>query len=137
MSKRFNYPLCFEPVFMHRIWGGRRLETMLGKLLPQSGLFGESWEISDQGEATSFVAGGPLQGVSLRELMREAPAELLGSAVVDRARQIEFGTLQFPLLVKWIDAREKLSLQVHPPDWYRMLRTGERAKSECWFVVEA
>jgi mannose-6-phosphate isomerase len=130
MTSGLTYPVRFEPIFKERLWGGRRIETVLGKPLPQGSLIGESWEIADHGNDVSRVTNGPLAGTTLRDLVRTGSAELFGPS----------GTAAgdgFPLLVKWIDAREKLSVQVHPPDGHPLLAPGERGKTECWFVVEA
>lgn len=137
MANEVNYPLRFEPIFKERIWGGRRLETALGKELPAGKLIGESWEISNHGDDSSVIANGPLRGRTLRELMQTAPESLLGDNASPRDAQVSNSSLQFPLLVKWIDAREKLSIQVHPPDDHPRLPPGERGKTECWFVVGA
>src|SRR3954449_6923528 len=101
------YPLIFEPIFKERIWGGRAIERLYGKKLPAGVPIGESWEISDRPGDASVVANGPLAGRDLRWLMENHATELLGSAKPPTPR--------FPLLVKILDAQEKLSLQVHPP----------------------
>jgi mannose-6-phosphate isomerase len=120
-------PLTFEPIFMERIWGGRRLESEFGKNLPSNVKIGESWEIVDRPEAQSVVANGLLKGKTLHELW-------------SRDRQLIFGdvldTPRFPLLIKLLDAREKLSLQVHPPAKIAEKLGGE-PKTECWYVVAA
>ena len=99
-------PLTFEPIFMERIWGGRRLETEFAKILPPNVRIGESWEIVDRPDAQSVVTNGSLRGKTLRELWTENRREIFGP-VPDAPR--------FPLLIKLLDAQEKLSLQVHPP----------------------
>ena len=104
---KLTQPLVFEPLFMERVWGGRRLETLYGKRLPHAALIGESWEITDRPEGVSVIANGPLAGKDLRWLMEQHSHELLGPVRSRNGR--------FPLLVKILDAREKLSLQVHPP----------------------
>jgi mannose-6-phosphate isomerase len=120
-------PLTFEPIFMERIWGGRRLQSEFGKNLPRQGRIGESWEIVDREEAQSVVRDGPLGGKTLHELWRQHRQEIFGD-VADGKR--------FPLLVKLLDAQEKLSLQVHPPEKAAMLLGGE-AKTEFWYVAAA
>jgi mannose-6-phosphate isomerase len=120
-------PLTFEPIFMERIWGGRRLQTEFGKNLPRHGRIGESWEIVDREEAQSVVRDGPWRGKTLHELWTEHRQEIFGD-VPDSAR--------FPLLVKLLDAQEKLSLQVHPPKKAAMLLGGE-PKTEFWYVAAA
>src|SRR4051812_42454832 len=102
------YPLYFDPILKQLIWGDRRLETVLKKRLGEGSHYAESWEIADHRDDVSRVAEGPLEGVSLRDLVRERRGELLGRHVGPRT--------QFPLLVKFIDANENLSVQVHPDD---------------------
>src|SRR3954468_23073686 len=96
----FNSPLTFHPLFMERIWGGRRLETIFGKPLPPEKPIGESWEVVDREEAQSVVASGPLKGKTLHELWTDHRAEVFGE--VNNAPR-------FPLLIKLLDAQEKLS----------------------------
>src|SRR3954468_6612989 len=105
-KSKFTQPLVFEPIFMERVWGGRRLESLYGKRLPPAVPIGESWEIVDRPEAQSVVHNGPLHGATLHELWAEQRREIFG-AVSDSPR--------FPLLLKLLDAQENLSLQVHPP----------------------
>jgi len=124
------YPLRFEPIFQSRIWGGRRLGEFLGRALPGTGPVGEAWVLSDQGDHVTRVAEGPLQGKSLRELMATASERILGPAGK--------GASQFPLLLKFLDARDKLSVQVHPSDAHEhLLPTGQRGKTEVWLVLQA
>lgn len=120
-------PLTFEPIFMERIWGGRRLQSEFGKNLPRHGRIGESWEIVDREEAQSVIRDGPMRGKTLHELWTEHRAEVFG----DRAHGG-----RFPLLVKLLDAQEKLSLQVHPPERIAKELGGE-AKAEFWYVAAA
>src|SRR5271165_4177412 len=100
------YPLRFEPIFMPRLWGGRRLGEMLRRPLPGTDPVGEAWVLSDQGELPSRVADGPLRGHTLRQLMERIAPRVLGRRAGDR----------FPLLLKFLDARDTLSVQVHPDD---------------------
>ena len=119
------YPITFEPRFKERIWGGRRLEALYGKRLPPDVPIGESWEISDRPGDESVIANGPLAGRTLRDLMLERREDLLGgSAPVSGDR--------FPLLCKILDARQKLSLQVHP----RQADLGD-PKTEMWYIADA
>jgi mannose-6-phosphate isomerase len=120
-------PLTFEPIFVERMWGGRRLESEFHKRLPLQKRIGESWEIVDRPEAQSIVAAGPLRGRTLQELWRQHRQEIFG-AVPDTPR--------FPLLIKILDAQEKLSLQVHPPENVASRLRGE-PKSEFWYVAGA
>jgi mannose-6-phosphate isomerase len=126
-QKEVNSPLTFEPIFMERMWGGRRLESEFGKKLPPNVPIGESWEIVDRPEAQSVVAKGPLRGIALHELWAEYRKEIFGEG---RALP------RFPLLIKILDAREKLSLQVHPPE-HVASRLGSEPKTEFWYVAGA
>jgi len=128
MSK-FNLtgPLTFEAIFVERVWGGRRLESEFGKNLPPQRPIGESWEIVDRPEAQSVVRNGPLRGKTLHELWTQYREEIFGD-VPDSPR--------FPLLLKLLDAHEKLSLQVHPPAKFAE-RLGGEPKTEFWYVAAA
>lgn len=123
------YPLTFNPVFKERVWGGRELERLYGKKLPSGPVIGESWEISDRPGDASVIANGPLAGKDLRWLMEKHASEILGGA-----RPATEG--RFPLLCKILDAREKLSLQVHPPASKAAELKGE-PKTEMWFIADA
>ena len=118
-------PLTFEPIFIERIWGGRRLESKFHKKLPPQKRIGESWEIVDRSEAQSVVANGPLSGTTLHELWTQHRNEVFGS-IPDSPR--------FPLLIKLLDAQEKVSLQVHPSENVASKLGGE-PKSEFWYVA--
>jgi mannose-6-phosphate isomerase len=122
------YPLRFEPIFKTAIWGGRRLAEMFPNA--PDGPIGEAWVLSDQGDNVSVVADGPFKGTTLRELMRTRRGELLGPALTHHEA--------FPLLLKFIDACESLSVQVHPDDeWARTLTGVARGKTEAWIVMHA
>jgi mannose-6-phosphate isomerase len=123
------YPLTFHPSFKERVWGGRELERLYRKELPPRAAIGESWEISDRPGDTSVIANGPLAGKSLRWLMENHAAAVLGTA-----KSAAEG--RFPLLCKILDAREKLSLQVHPPAGKAAELKGE-PKTEMWFIADA
>ncbi|MCX6356389.1 MAG: class I mannose-6-phosphate isomerase [Candidatus Aureabacteria bacterium] len=125
------YPLRFEPIYKEKVWGGDKLNTLYDRRIPPGRRMGESWEIADHGDDISRVAHGPLKGRSLRELMEQYPRELLGGAPA--------GPLgRFPLLVKFIDAAENLSVQVHPDDAYAAVHEGGAAgKTELWYVAGA
>lgn len=112
---------------MERIWGGRKLAEVLGKKLPANRRIGESWEIADRPEAQSVVTNGSLKDKTLHELWTEHRKEIFGE-VPEAAR--------FPLLIKFLDVREKLSLQVHPPEKIAA-RLGGEPKTECWYVAAA
>lgn len=119
------YPLTFQPTFKERVWGGRTLQQLYDKALPPDVPIGESWEIADRPDDESRITNGPLAGRSLRWLMQQHQAEVLGDAA-------PAGGDRFPLLCKILDAREKLSLQVHPP----APELGE-PKTEMWYIAEA
>ncbi len=123
------YPLTFQPIFKERIWGGRELEKLYGKKLPPGKVIGESWEISDRPGDESVIANGTFAGKSLRWLMENHARELLGDAKPASENR-------FPLLIKILDAREKLSLQVHPPASKAAELKGE-PKTEMWFIADA
>ncbi len=123
------YPLTFQPAFKERVWGGRELERLYAKKLPAGAVIGESWEISDRPGDVSVIANGPLAGKDLRWLMENHAAEILGGA-----KPAADG--RFPLLCKILDAREKLSLQVHPPASKAKKLNGE-PKTEMWFIADA
>ena len=122
------YPLTFTPTFKERIWGGRTLATLYRKPLPPDVSIGESWEISDRPGDESIVANGLLAGRSLHELTERHPRELLGGALPAGGR--------FPLLCKILDARDRLSLQVHPPA-SRAVALGGEPKTEMWYIADA
>lgn len=115
---------------MERIWGGRRLESELGKKLPAKKRIGESWEIVDREEAQSVVTSGPLKGKTLHELWNYHRKEIFGEKAVSSSSP------RFPLLIKLLDAEEKLSLQVHPPADVAA-RLGGEPKTEFWYVARA
>ncbi len=123
------YPFTFHPVFKERVWGGREIERLYGKKLPPRAPIGESWEISDRPGDASVIANGPLAGKDLRWLMEKHRAELLGDAKPANENR-------FPLLCKILDAREKLSLQVHPSANKAAGLSGE-PKTEIWFIADA
>lgn len=113
---------------MERVWGGRELERVYGRKLPDPAKpFGESWEIVDREDIQSIVEGGPLAGTSLHDLWTRHRAEIFGSAYEDHPR--------FPLLIKILDARDDLSIQVHPPA-HRAAELGGEAKSEMWYIAD-
>ena len=123
MTREF---LRFQPLYQERVWGGRALETALGRELPPSGPIGESWEIVDRQEAQSVVAGGELNGLTLRAVIERHGAAVMGPGWPAEKR--------FPLLVKWLDCRERLSLQVHPPAAAAAELKGE-PKTENWYIA--
>lgn len=118
----------FKPIYQERVWGGRGLESFLGRKLHGTTPIGESWELVDRPEAQSLALDGKWAGRSLHELMTTCTAELMGPFwPKDRA---------FPILVKWLDCRERLSLQVHPPASIAAKLGGE-PKTENWYIARA
>ncbi|MFV8342145.1 type I phosphomannose isomerase catalytic subunit [Flavobacterium sp. XS2P39] len=124
------YPLQFEPILKERIWGGEKLKTVLNKPIT-SNITGESWELSTVEGDVSVVANGQWKGQSLTALINESPNEILGTEVYAR-----FGK-QFPLLFKYLDAREDLSIQVHPNDALAKERHNSFGKTEMWYIMQA
>jgi mannose-6-phosphate isomerase len=126
-KSEISSPLTFKPIFMERIWGGRHLQSEFGKKLPPQKHIGESWEIVDRPEAQSIVRTGPLRGKPLHELWTQHRNKIFGD-IDDSPR--------FPLLLKLLDAHQKLSLQVHPPAAVAASLEGE-PKTEFWYVAAA
>ncbi|MGB2173824.1 MAG: type I phosphomannose isomerase catalytic subunit [Flavobacteriaceae bacterium] len=124
------YPLKFQPILKDKIWGGQKLHQILHKPTTSKNA-GESWEISDVEGDASVVANGALQGSSLSYLLETHTSDLLGEK---NFRQ--FGT-KFPLLIKFIDAKEDLSVQLHPNDQLAKARHNSFGKTEMWYVVQA
>jgi mannose-6-phosphate isomerase len=123
------YPLRFTPILRRLIWGGRRLGTVLHKPIGDASDYAESWEISDYRDAVSIVENGSLAGSTIRELIQWYGSGLLGRALGSRD--------QFPLLVKYIDAHQDLSVQVHPDDAKGRRLAGDSGKTETWVILEA
>lgn len=124
-----DYPLRFTPLFQHYLWGGRRLVERFGKLAPEDQPVAESWEVVDHGPQQSLVACGPLAGRSLQSLVQESGRELFGR---------HFPLSQFPLLFKFLDAQQNLSVQVHPnDDQAARLTPPDRGKTEAWVIMHA
>jgi len=125
-----NTPLRFESYLRPMVWGGRQLGDTLGKSLPAEGKYGEAWDISDHPSHSSIVTGGQGKGQTLRQLMEREPGRLLGDAAGRYAH--------FPWLVKWLDAWDWLSVQVHPTEEdVKRMWPGEGSKTEAWFVLAA
>jgi mannose-6-phosphate isomerase len=130
MSPNVLYPLRFEPIYQYRLWGGRRLASLLSAPLPGDGPIGEAWLLSDRDDHPSRVADGPLKGQTIAQLLEEFPQQVMGK-LAGRFRR-------FPLLLKFLDARELLSVQVHPTDAHTdLLPPGETGKTEAWVVLQA
>jgi mannose-6-phosphate isomerase len=120
--------LRFQPLYQQRVWGGRALAEAFGRNLPPAQPIGESWEIVDRPEAQSVVANGPLAGLTLRAAMERQSDAIMGPSWPSAK--------PFPLLIKWLDCRERLSLQVHPPAAVAAELKGE-PKTENWYVARA
>ncbi len=125
-----NYPLKFTPILKEKIWGGTKLREILNKD-SQLDQLGESWEISGVKENISVVENGPLKGKSLNELIRLYKGKFLGEKVFKN-----FGT-DFPLLIKYIDAKTELSVQVHPNDEIARRKHNSFGKTEMWYIMQA
>lgn len=135
------YPLIFEPIYKHKVWGGRALEK-LGRALPEQANIGvgESWELADLATTSvsggggnaehSIVANGPLKGLSIRELMEQYGGALIGKGV----QPANDGG--FPLLIKFLDAKKNLSVQVHPSPDYAATHADAHLKSEAWYIID-
>ena len=124
------YPIQFDPILKERIWGGTKLKSLLGKPIV-SEITGESWEISTVENDVSIVANGEYKGKSLNEIIKLFPDQILGVKVHEK-----FG-LDFPLLFKYLDAKQDLSIQVHPNDALAKKRHNSFGKTEMWFVMQA
>ena len=125
------YPLRFKKVFIDKIWGGDALENVLGMDIPNGRKIGESWEISAHPHGMSIVENGELAGKTLQEVLNEYKGELVGEKVYSEYKEL------FPLLIKYLDVNDRLSIQVHPSDEYAMKHENELGKSESWYVIEA
>lgn len=122
-------PLVFQPLIKQIRWGGRRLGTVLQKPIGDAADYAESWEVADQPDGRSIVASGTYAGRSLHELMKLHPAELMGRHA---------SLTQFPLLIKFLDANDWLSLQVHPNDQQAVrYNPDENGKTEAWVILDA
>ncbi len=124
------YPLKFQPILKERLWGGTKLRDVLGKPI-ENDITGESWELSTVKGDVSVIANGNLTGTSLQELIDQNPEAVLGESVVER-----FGT-DFPILIKFIDAKKELSIQLHPHDELAKERHNSFGKTEMWYIMDA
>lgn len=120
-------PIVFTPIYQERVWGGRELANRLGRSLPGSQPIGEAWEVVDRAEAQSVVSDGPLRGKTLHDLWTNHRAEIFGTSYADSGPR-------FPLLCKLLDARDRLSVQVHPPAAVAPQLNGE-PKTEMWYFL--
>ena len=122
------YPLKFKPIYKQRIWGGQKLKDFFKKDLPEGQKIGESWELADLPEDKSIIANGKCQGQTLRALLEKYPEEITGDKNFSSS---------FPLLIKFLDAQDILSVQVHPdPETCRRTGKGD-PKTECWYIIAA
>ena len=120
------YPLKFRPIYKQRIWGGQKLREVFGKDLPPDQLIGESWELSDLPQDKSIIANGELEGQTLISAINRYPVEITGEPYFEGP---------FPLLIKFLDAHDFLSVQVHP-DEQTVERLGQgQPKTECWYII--
>ncbi|MGL5000439.1 MAG: type I phosphomannose isomerase catalytic subunit [Cetobacterium sp.] len=125
------YPMKFKKHLVKKIWGGRGFQESLDIPLPDADLYGESWEVSSHENGMSFVENGEFAGKSLQDLLESYGESLVGKSVYEK-----YGD-KFPLLIKYLDINDKLSVQVHPDDEYALRVEGEFGKSETWYVLEA
>lgn len=142
------YPLTFHPILKEKVWGGRRLER-LGKEPPEDVRIGESWELADLAstspdggggdEARSVIANGESRGITLNDAIRAMGWTLMGSLkpAVQARNDGQWNPGSFPLLVKFLDASENLSVQTHPSPEYAAQHAGVHLKSESWYVIDA
>ncbi len=131
MSSIPLYPLRFTPIFKEKIWGGDKIKTLLGKDFSPLPNCGESWEISGVKGDITIVSEGPLAGWSLQQLLETYQESLVGRRVYHE------NPAEFPLLIKFLDAREDLSIQVHPNDAQALANHGCKGKTEMWYVIDA
>ncbi len=123
------YPLKFDPIYQYRIWGGRNLEHLLSKPLPENEPIGEAWILSDRKDHSSQVSEGILKGTTLTKIMDDFRYEIMG--------KIGYHFERFPLLLKFLDCKEVLSVQVHPSDHQKeYIPQGDTGKTEAWVVLE-
>ncbi len=124
------YPLIFKPIYKAKLWGGHRIAAMFHREVPAGSHIGESWELSDRPDDNSTVADGAFAGMTLAELRARYPQEMFG----DLAGECQGS---FPLMVKFIDAEDPLSLQVHPDNRYAQRHENDAGKTEAWYIVDA
>jgi len=122
------YPLKFEPIYKQRIWGGQKLRQVFNKDIPPFEKIGESWELADLPDDKSLIINGQWQGQTLASIIKKYPKEIIGD---------ENFSSPFPLLIKFLDAEDVLSVQVHPDAQTCQKMSTGRPKSECWYIVSA
>ena len=124
------YPIKFETLYKDYVWGGRNLPK-IGKEIPAEGKVAESWEFSCHKHVTSVIANGSFKGMKLTELIEKYGRQVIGTALDEK--HVE----KFPLLIKFIDANDRLSVQVHPTDEYAYVNeNGELGKNEMWYIID-
>ncbi|MFI5161063.1 MAG: type I phosphomannose isomerase catalytic subunit [Sphingobacteriales bacterium] len=129
MNNTSLYPLRFDPIYQYRLWGGRKLSNLLDKPLPKDEPIGEAWLLSDRKDHPSLVKDGTLRGSKIADLLKKYPEELMGKL----AHRFD----RFPLLLKFLDCKEVLSVQVHPSDdQKKYIPKGDTGKTEAWVVLE-
>lgn len=125
------YPMKFKKFFVEKVWGGREFETKLGMKLPAGKKIGESWEVSAHPHGMGIVENGALAGQRLDDIYKEYKGELTGKKVYEKYPN------KFPLLIKYLDVNDRLSIQVHPSDEVALKKHNEFGKSESWYIMEA
>lgn len=125
------YPLKFKKNLVKKVWGGRKFKDVLNMELPDENLYGESWEVSSHKGGLSYVENGEFQDKSLIDLIEEYGKTILGDEIFEKFQG------KFPLLIKYLDINDRLSVQVHPSDEYALRVEGEFGKSESWYIMEA
>lgn len=128
IARMVSSPIRLKPLYMERVWGGRTLERAFSRELPEGGPIGESWEVVDRSGEQSVVVGGEFDGLSLHDLWTHHRLDVFGASAPDSSR--------FPLLIKILDARDTLSVQVHPPAPVAADLAGE-PKTEMWYIARA
>lgn len=131
MKPFINYPLRFKPIILEKIWGGKKLHSLLGKEVGDITCAGESWEISAVEGSLSIISNGIYKGLNIEQILTQYGSEILG---IDHFKQ--FGT-RFPLLIKFLDSTHDLSIQVHPNDKIALERHHSLGKTEFWYVIDA
>ncbi len=129
-THKISYPIKFEPILKEKVWGGNKLITRFNKKSSKDNI-GESWEISDVEGDESIVSNGRLKGKTLSEILIEYKEQLVGEHVYKQFKN------KFPLLIKFIDAKEPLSIQVHPNDQLALERHNSFGKTEMWYIMDA
>ena len=125
------YPLKFKPIFKEKLWGGQKIKSILGKDFGDLANCGETWELSGVQDNISIIRNGSYEGKSINDLIHEFKGQLLGEKIFDH-----FGN-EFPLLIKFIDAAEDLSIQVHPDDELAKKRHNGFGKTEMWYILQS